>query len=81
MKKAAKSFPGSAANAGDLRDAGSVPGWGRPPGGGQGNPLQDSGLVGDSPQGRTEPDTAESTERNATSDPEGFRRSCQQRPL
>ena len=27
-----------------LRDVGSVPGLGRPPGGGQGNPLQYSGL-------------------------------------
>ena len=29
-----------AANAGDLRDMGSIPGWGRSPGGGHGNPLQ-----------------------------------------
>ena len=35
----------SAANAGDTRDAGSVPGWGRSPGGGNGNPLQDSCLT------------------------------------
>ena len=28
------------ANAGDIRDAGSSPGSGRPPGGGNGNPLQ-----------------------------------------
>ena len=28
------------ANAGDVRDLGSIPGWGRSPGGGQGNPLQ-----------------------------------------
>ena len=28
------------ANAGDLRDVGSTPGWGRSPGGGHGNPLQ-----------------------------------------
>ena len=28
------------AHAGDLRDAGSVPGWERCPGGGHGNPLQ-----------------------------------------
>ena len=27
-------------NAGDARDVGSVPGLGRPPGGGNGNPLQ-----------------------------------------
>ena len=32
------------ANAGDLRDVGSVPGSGRPPGGGNGNPLQYSCL-------------------------------------
>ena len=29
-----------AVNAGDIRDHGSTPGWGRPPGGGQDNPLQ-----------------------------------------
>ena len=28
------------ANAGDLRDEGLIPGWGRSPGGGNGNPLQ-----------------------------------------
>ena len=28
------------ANAGDMRGLGSVPGWGRSPGGGHGNPLQ-----------------------------------------
>ena len=27
-------------NAGDIRDVGSIPGWGRSPGGGHGNPLQ-----------------------------------------
>ena len=32
------------ANAGDRRDAGSVPGSGRSPGGGHGNPLQYSCL-------------------------------------
>ena len=32
------------ANAGDTRDAGSIPGLGRPPGGGNGNPLQYSCL-------------------------------------
>ena len=31
-------------NAGDIRDTGSVPGWGRSPGGGPGNPLQYSCL-------------------------------------
>ena len=42
-------FPGSTsgkepANTGDIRDAVSVPGSGRSPGGGHGNPLQDSCL-------------------------------------
>ena len=32
------------ANAGDKRDTGSIPGSGRSPGGGHGNPLQDSCL-------------------------------------
>ena len=32
------------ANTGDVRDAGSIPGWGRSPGGGHGNPLQYSSL-------------------------------------
>ena len=32
------------ANAGDIRDADSIPGWGRTPGGGHGNPLQYSCL-------------------------------------
>ena len=32
------------ASAGDIRDAGSMPGPGRPPGGGHGNPLQYSCL-------------------------------------
>ena len=32
------------ANAGDLRDAGVIPGWGKSPGGGHGNPLQYSCL-------------------------------------
>ena len=34
----------SACSAGDLRDAGSIPGSGRSPGGGHGNPLQYSHL-------------------------------------
>ena len=44
-------FPGgtsgkeSPANAGDTRDVGSIPGSGRSPGGGNGNPLQYSGLA------------------------------------
>ena len=32
------------ANAGDIRDMGSIPGLGRSPGEGHGNPLQDSCL-------------------------------------
>ena len=32
------------ANAGDVRDVGSIPGLGRPPGEGNGNPLQYSCL-------------------------------------
>ena len=32
------------ANAGDIRDQGSIPGLGRTPGGGQGDPLQYSCL-------------------------------------
>ena len=32
------------ANAGDVRDAGLIPGLGRSPGGGHGNPLQYSSL-------------------------------------
>ena len=32
------------ANAGDVRDTGSIPGLGRSPGGGHGNPLQHSCL-------------------------------------
>ena len=31
-------------NAGDIRDLGLIPGWGRSPGGGHGNPLQYSCL-------------------------------------
>ena len=38
------------ANAGDLRDTGSIPGLGRFPGGGNGNPLQYSCL--ENPMGR-----------------------------
>ena len=38
------------ANTGDIRDAGSVPGLGRSPGAGHGNPLQYSCL--ENPMGR-----------------------------
>ena len=33
-----------AASAGDVRETGLIPGWGRSPGGGNGNPLQYSCL-------------------------------------
>ena len=40
-----KAFPGgTSGNAGDVRDMGSIPGWGRSPGGGHGYPLQYSWL-------------------------------------
>ena len=56
------------ANAGDARDAGSIPESGRSPGGGLGNPLQYSflenphrqrSLVGYSPRGHKESDMTE----------------------
>ena len=40
------------ANAGDIRDAGSIPGWERSPGGGHGNPLQYSHLENSMDPGR-----------------------------
>ena len=58
------------ANAGYVRDAGSIPGSGRSPGGGHGNPLQYSclenphgqrNLADYSPWGRKESDTTEVT--------------------
>ena len=39
-------------NAGDISDTGSVPGWGRSPGGGRGNPLQYSCLENQSHEQR-----------------------------
>ena len=58
------------ANAGDVRDAGSIPGSGRSPGEGHGNPLQYSclenlhgqrSLAGYIPWGLKESDTTEAT--------------------
>ena len=57
------------ANAGDIRDAGSIPGSGRSPGGGHGSPLQYScwrtpwteSLEGYSPRGGKESDMTEVT--------------------
>ena len=56
------------ATAGDIRDPGSIPGWGRSPGGGNGNPLSvlawripwtERSLVGYSPWGHKELDKTE----------------------
>ena len=65
-----KSLP---ANAGDIRDSGSVPGSGRSPEGGHGNPLQYSCLehgqrtmAGYSSQSCKESDTIETTEQAYT---------------
>ena len=58
------------ANAGDIGDTGPIPGSGRSPGGGHGNPFQYSGLENPhgqksqevySPQGHTESDTSKAT--------------------
>ena len=56
------------ANAGDLRDMGLIPGLGRSPGEGNGNPVflpgeyyGQSSLVGYSPQGCKKSDTTEAT--------------------
>ena len=56
-----QSFPGSTvvkklpSKAGDTGDAGSVPGWGRSSGGGNGNPLQYSCLENPMDKGAKEP--------------------------
>jgi len=64
------------ANAGDAGDPGLIPGWGRCPGGGRGNPLQYSclenpqgqrSLVGYSPWGCRESDTTEQLSMQHTS--------------
>ena len=58
------------ADAGNVRDVGSIPGSGRSPGGGHGNPVQYSclenppgerSLAGYSPWGRRESDMSEVT--------------------
>ena len=68
IKKKKKKKP--PANAGDIRDVGSIPGLGRSPGEGNGNPLQYSclenpqgqrSLVGYSPWDHNESDTTEAT--------------------
>ena len=60
---------GPPANAGDLRDKGLIPGFGRSPGGGDGNPLQYSylensmnrGALRATVHGVAESDTTEAT--------------------
>ena len=60
-------------NAGDKRDSGSIPGLGRSPGGGHGNPFQysclenpmDRSLVGYSPWGRKDLDMTEQPSMHA----------------
>ena len=64
------------ASGGDARDTGSIPGWGRIPGGGNGNPLQYScleneahgqrSLEGCSPWGRKELGTTEPAHTGST---------------
>ena len=62
------------ANAGDSRDGGSIPGLGRSPGGGHGNPLQCSRLENPMDRGAwratvhrvAESDTTEGTEHART---------------
>ena len=63
------------ANAGDIRNASSIPGLGKSPGGGHGNPLQYSclknphgqrTLEGYSPWGHSELDTTKVTEHART---------------
>ena len=44
MAAAAAAAKNPPANAGDIRDTGSIPGWGRSPGEENGNPLQCSYL-------------------------------------
>ena len=67
LEQLVKNLP---ANAGDARDVGSIPGLGRSPGEGKGNftpvffpgePHRQRSLVGYSPWGHKESDTAECT--------------------
>ena len=62
------------ANAGNIRDSGSIPGLGRSPGGGHGNPLQYSSLENPTDRGawwatygHKESDTTEGLNDNSSS--------------
>ena len=55
------------ANAGDVRDTGSIPGWGRSLGGGHGNPLQHSCLENPMNSLKREPRTLWSLELSGLS--------------
>ena len=61
MKEEEEGVKNLPTNAGDLRDMGSIPGLGRHPGEGHGNPLQYSCLEGYSPWGSKESDTIKVT--------------------
>ena len=70
------------ANAGGVRDTGSIPGLGRSPGGGHGNPLQWAGeshgqrsLAGYSPRGRKESDRLKGLSTQAPQGP-GILQAC-----
>ena len=79
-------FPGGTvvkyppANAGDTRDVGLIPGSGRSPGGGNGNPLyysclensMDRSLTGYSPWGPKESKATEHMERREVSRGRGY---------
>ena len=65
-------FPGGSvgknppANAGDSRDVDLIPGWGRSPGGGNGNPLQYSCLENATDKGAWGYKELDTTERTHT---------------
>ena len=65
-------FPGMlvvknlSANAGDIRDVGSIPGLGRSPGGGHGNPLQYSCLENPTDRGAWQATVHRVTESDMT---------------
>ena len=54
------------ANAGDIRDPGSIPGLGRSPGGGHGNPLQYSCLENPMDRGAWQATVCRVTESDRT---------------